>query len=121
MRRHFNIPKTVPYRVADSATLEEQARGHRKNAEEIARRAAEVAEHLPGSKFDEITFKSLGEGVEVRIENDFDWIPNRYEIVSRKGDYRVWEPRDDLADRSFIYLKTSAPKGKRFIARVWRV
>ncbi|MBU0599145.1 hypothetical protein KKF61_09260 [Patescibacteria group bacterium] len=121
MKRQFNIPKTIPYRVSESATPEELARGHRKNAEELARRTAEVAEHLPGSKFDEVEFTSLGEGREVRIENPFDWIPNRRETVSGKGAYLIGNARSDLADKQFIYLTTNAPKGTKFIVRVWRV
>jgi len=117
----MNIPKTIPYRVSDLASPEEQARGHRKNAEELARRTAEVAENAAGSKYDEISFQSLGVSVEIRIENQFDWIPNRREIVSRRGNWQVWEPRADLADKSFIYLMTDAPLGSKFVARVWRV
>jgi len=116
----LEIPKTLARRVPVDGTQEEQLNAHQKIQDELARRIAEVADHLPGSKFHEIEFTSPGPSQEITIENTFDFTPNRVHVVSRKGDYNVWEPREDLADDSFIYLSTSAPKGTKFVARVWR-
>ena len=116
----MDISKTIPRPIAEDAPEKERHQAQRKIDEELARRAGEVAENVPGSKFDEIEFQSLGDGVEIRIDNPFPWIPNRRSVISQHGDWTLWNSRDDLADENFIYLSTVAPAGEKFIVRFWR-
>jgi hypothetical protein len=99
----------------------ELSRFLRLSVEDSQRGMADLSEHVPGSKFDEIEFSSAGEGLEIRVANRLGFVPNRMEIVCAKDANRPYEHLEKLADKDFIYLKSNAPKGARFIARFYRM
>jgi hypothetical protein len=68
----------------------------------------------------EITMTSAGIGKEIRVSNNLDFMPNRFQVVNSDDAFSVGKSRGTLADENFIYLKSTAPYGTQFVVRVWR-
>ena len=96
---------------------EDLVRHVRMVSEEMERKIEDLADQVPGSRFDERTVKSLGEGIEIRVANDLGYVPNRRVVVCERYPYRIGDSRDELADERFIYLKSDAPAGTPFTVR----
>lgn len=109
------------HRLREGMPLDELIRVLRLEQDDRARSVAHVEEMLPGSKHDEITFKSGGDGVEVKVPHKFKRPPNRMEVVDIEHPYTAGRSREKLSDESTIYVKTSAPKGTAVVARFYRV
>ena len=114
-----DMPSRLPRRPPLDATEDERIQHQQRVEDELARRTAMVAEHVPGSRHDEVTITSAGEGEEVRVENPFDWVPTRMEGVDVPYPYVMGRSRNSLASESFIWVKCSAPKGTKLIARFY--
>ena len=68
----------------------------------------------------EIEVMSEGVGREVRIPHQLGFIPARMSVVD-PGDFdggSVYRSKPDLGDENFIYVKTSAPRGTKFVVVV---
>ncbi len=112
----INTPKGLGRRTPELEDNPEFSRDLRLAMDELNRKVDDTADQASGSKYDEIEFKSAGEGETVRIANSLDYVPNRMRKVCSKGPYEVGEPEDGLfADEDFIYVVTNAPKGTVFV------
>lgn len=101
----------------------------KENYEFLRRQMAKIYEHLrelergiPGDKFDELTITSPGAFKEIRVAHDIEETPNRFDVtLPARGPWVVYRSRNDLADDTYCYFGTDAPKGARFVVRVWRM
>ena len=114
-----SISVRLPRRPSLEETQEERTRHQEKVETELARRSAEIADHVPGSRHDEITFRARGDGEEVRLKNPYDFTPTRFEVVDIAYPYVVGRSRKSLSNGTSIFLKTSAPQGESITVRFW--
>ena len=84
--------------------------------EETFGRIQSIAERV-SDRTDEIEFKSTGVDEEVKIVNKLGFTPTRMIPCREKYPYTIGWSRDSLADKDFIYVRTSAPRGTVFCAR----
>ena len=115
----IQVPRGLGRVPPDPKNTEELRKHLRLSAEDAARRHADLAERVPGDKFDRLTFASAGDGAEVKIPNTLGFRPTHYAIGRKKGRYTVWDQRESFADDAFIYLVTDAPKGTIFTVRFY--
>ena len=68
----------------------------------------------------EIEVVSEGIGQEVRIPHQLGFVPARMSVVDPgdREDGVVVRSRPDLGDKDFIYVKTTAPRGTKFVILV---
>ena len=116
----IEIPGRLPRRPSRSDDPATRDAYDRFVEEDYDRRFRQIAERA-SDKTDVITFESTGEDEEVLIMNRFGFVPTEAVPCRMPYPYTAGQAREDLADKDFIYMKTSAPKGVKFRFRFERV
>ena len=114
----IRLKRGVGRRIPEMTENPEFSSAVRMAAEETRRDLEQVAEHIPGSKHDTLSFVSRGTQNVIQIANSLSFIPTAVSVCRQTGPGSVWSS-GKLADEEFIYVETDAVAGVRFTLRFW--
>lgn len=115
-----DIAKRQARRAPRTGNVEDIERHLRIREDEDDKRFRRLAERA-SDKYDELSFLSAGDDVEVRVPNTLGFIPNRGWTCCVRGPWMGYFSRADAGDENTLFLSTNAPEGERIHMRFERV